>query len=120
MIEPSELSSRPIPRRFGLNPLRSAIGEQEVERGVETILGTEPARNAARRLLTEANATAFSIFTQGTSGREMTEGGPERFERGRRVSSRPLVPAALFQIDKQVALTHILLVRQPCAASFGA
>jgi len=28
---------------------------------------------------TEADAAAFPIFAQGTSGREMTEGGPERY-----------------------------------------
>jgi hypothetical protein len=43
----------------------------------------------------------FWPFAQGTSGREMTKGGSERYERGGAgVSSRPLVPALLFQIQE--------------------
>ena len=58
----------------------------------------------------------------------MTEGGPERFERGCRVSSRPLVPAispgsfqfaVLRQPHKQVALTNIF-VGQHCAIALVA
>ena len=49
--------------------LRSASGKRKVERGVETILGTEPARNVARRLLTEANASGvFRYSAQGRAG----------------------------------------------------
>jgi hypothetical protein len=58
-----------------LSPLRSENGERKVERGAETILGTEPARNAAVRFLTEADAAAFPLLAQGTSGREMTKAG---------------------------------------------
>jgi len=46
--------------------------------GAVTILGTKPERNAAAEPLTEAGATAFPLTPVGTSGRKVTEGGPER------------------------------------------
>lgn len=54
--------------------------------------GTEPERNAAAEPMTEAVRDCVLSSHAGTSGWEMTEGGPERIERGCRVSSRPLVP----------------------------
>ena len=51
----------------------------KVERGAETILGTEPTRNAAARLLTEADAFAFRTFRARDERPGNDEGGPERY-----------------------------------------
>jgi hypothetical protein len=50
---------------------------EEVEPGEETISGTKPSRNAARRLLTEATAPAFSIGIRDERA-ETDAAGPER------------------------------------------
>ena len=60
-----------------LNPLRSTSGKRKVESGAETILGTDPARNDARRWLTEANAFVFSAIRTRDERAGNDEGGPE-------------------------------------------
>jgi hypothetical protein len=86
----------------------------------DLLLGDIPSRNVAVVRFTRPCFASFpKLVRAGASGREMIKGGAERHGQRRHVSCRPLVSATLLQIQKQVALPHVLLIRQECAAPFG-